>query len=161
METKDGAHSAVTLSLFFCSDGNQDWMKSFGWVYLIFVSLTLKLTCSPGFWNQTCRFIDGFPGTCSYWSTLCSTFLMPLFISCRSLLWFACEGICLGRPLSASPSLSPSSLHILSLPVPSITSTWALPCLGASVCSQREEQRWKPHTDQKALHKCTESSSVL
>lgn len=97
-------------------------MKSFGWVYLFFVSLTLlKLTCSPGFWNQTCRFIDGFPGTCSYWSTLCSTFLMPLFISCRSS---CCCGLRVrvfvwaGRSLPHPPSLPPlcTFCHCLSPP---------------------------------------------
>lgn len=82
---------------------------------------------------------------------MCSTLLMPLFISCR----FSCCGLRVRAFVWAGRSLPlpPSSLHILSLPVPFITSTWALPCLGASVCSQREEQRWKPHTDQKALYK--------
>lgn len=62
--------------------------------------------------------------------------------SCLLLLWLACESICLCLVLS--PHFG--SLYILSPPVPSITSTWALLCLW-SFCLRSEERG-----GQKAAH---------
>lgn len=79
---------------------------------------------------------------------------------------------CPGRSLFASPRPPLSSLYILSSPVPSITSTWVLPCLGASLCfaeGRGELENTHTHTrthrehstDQKALHKHMESPPIL
>lgn len=129
-----------------------DLESKFWWVTLSFFSCGL---CSLKHINfQSSRWsLNGLLSTLLLWllihsSNLCSAFLLSLFsslVSCccglrvRVFVWT-------GHPLPHPPSPLPSSLYILSLPVPSITSTWALPCLGASLCSQREEEGWKPHT---------------
>lgn len=112
MVTKDGAHSAVTdwnnknlklISALMELKISKNLNGKFGWVYLLLLCwlCSTELQWSLNY-KQTCWFPESLQlliHVALHFPAAIVHFLWLL------LLWFACEGICLGRSPSASPSL--------------------------------------------------------